>query len=326
MSDNSEEFEKEFYSWLDDGTFPDSKFLDQIPADAEEKVADELLIHGLLSEMAMRGHSHEERRINSVLDEVYDKQGEGNLVPMKKYGTWVGALAACLLLFLWLFSGSGENLMADSLDRVISASLEPLTRTYSISVLEEAHSSSRPNKGQQEDLDGAILVVGGKDQYVFTRRLESGYTRISGCDGRESWAMREDGPVHVSTDLNRFIGNVPGRRESSSFVNLPVFLRQLKESFHVEKIDCSKEAEEVLAFRFERKSQSKIGAQLIELWVDPSSLLILRLRLSGMPQARGGPRSIELQLVETSPFVQSFFSHDHHHEPEREVRTSKKQQ
>ena len=84
MSDNSEEFEKEFYSWLDDETFPDSKFLDQIPADAEEKVAEELLIHGLLSEMAMRGHSDEERRINSVLDEVYDKQGEGNLVPMKK--------------------------------------------------------------------------------------------------------------------------------------------------------------------------------------------------------------------------------------------------
>jgi hypothetical protein len=45
-----------------------------------------------------------------------------------------------------------------------------------------------------------------------------------------------------------------------------------------------------------------------------------------MPRARGGAKAVELNLVSESAYSEKFFSHDHHHEPEREVRTSKKQQ
>lgn len=321
MSQKEKDFEKALSAWIEGDSSMETTDLLNLSENEEEEIADQLMIHGLLMERANRENTEEER-IKAVLERIREKRGQEKVVSFQRYGIWIGGIAASLILMFWVFIGSGENLMADNLDRVISASLEPIARTYSITVLEESEVTPVKQEKNVEDLDGATLTIGGKDLYVFTRRLSNGYIRISGCDGKESWAMREDGPVHVSSDLNRFTGILPGRRNSSSFVNLPVFLQQLKDSFIIEQVEQEKDAKGLISFRCVRKSELKFGARIIELLVDATTWQILEVHLSGMPQSRGGPRSIQLKLVDTSPFNQSFFSHNYHHEPEREIRMS----
>ncbi len=85
-----------------------------------------------------------------------------------------------------------------------------------------------------EQIDGAKLYVRGADKYVFVRLLKDGRQRVSGCDGEQSWAFREDGPIHVSSDLSRFRGGMPGQKQDIPFINIHSHLAQLRTGYDVE--------------------------------------------------------------------------------------------
>ena len=57
----------------------------------------------------------------------------------------------------------------------------------------------------------------GCGSFVLRMPLRSGGTRTLGCDGETSWAFRDNGPVHVSNNLNRFRGALPGSSRTSLY-------------------------------------------------------------------------------------------------------------
>jgi len=326
------DFDQVFESWLNDDCSSNDQSLPSVPKGREGEIAERLVVHGLLVEQSQNIEFNKERQIRAALDAVdrWDESRSGEsrkLLFLNKYAPWLAAVAVCLVALLFVSRGGGGQALADSFDKVISSSEKLSQRRYAVSVLEVYLDSSNAAKGQQEDLNGATLIVGGRDRYVFIRKLTNGYLRTSGCDGVQSWAMREDGPVHVSSDLNRFLGSVPGHHQSASFVNLPVFLHEVKDKYNLQVIDQDPANGSLLGLRCEKESVSVRGPKVMELWVDQESWVIRRLLLQGMPRARGGAKAVELNLVSESAYSEKFFSHDHHHhEPEREVRTSKKQQ
>ena len=63
----------------------------------------------------------------------------------------------------------------------------------------------------------------------------------------------------------------------------------------------------------EKKSVEYRGPNKIELWYDPVTGVIHRMIFDGMPQARGGPTSVSVELQEQRDLGPDFFHHQSHH-------------
>ena len=332
---NSRSFDEQLNSWLDEDVGSESEQDFAVPRALHSQVAEVIVVHGLLADLGRRSPKEDEMRVDSVMQAIEEP------VVVEKPSPWsflvnrpkrsvfvVTAMAACVVLLLILQGISPTETAAASLERIIGVMQQPIDRTYVIEVVEEYPETFPNSAKQREEIDGATLHVGGPDRYVFIRKLSNGHTRISGCDGRQSWAMREDGPVHLSSDLNRFRGGLPGHQQDAPFINLHAQLLQLREGYEVELLpEAGRESDDrpMMGLVGIKKSSSVRGPKRIEIWADRETGVIHRMFMDNLPRARGGPKSVILELTNQSNLPADFFSHDHHHEPEREVRTSKNQ-
>lgn len=336
-------FDKALSNWLD-GSEPDSTDgADPLTEQSCQQAAESLLIHGLLSDLGCRDEARDADRIRSVMRAIetepltrpvstrspalYRKTGRRIVVL-----TSAMTVAAAVLVMFVVF-GPQQNVSAAmaSLEKVLDAAMQPFDRTYEIRVVEEYPRDKRPRnlpkevwqREVKEQIDGAKLYVRGADRYVFVRKLKDGRQRISGCDGEQSWAFREDGPVHVSSDLNRFRGGLPGQQQDIPFINMHLHLTQLQTGYDVELMPEYKKAADgtVLSELVgARKSRDVRGPKQIKIWFDADNGTVHQMLLDGLPRGRGGPKCISLELVEQADLGPSFFSHQSHHEPGRRVR------
>ena len=195
---NSRSFDEQLNSWLDEDIGSESEQDFAVPTALHSQVAEAIVVHGLLTDLGRRSPGEDEVRIDSVMQVI-----EGPVV-VEKPSPWsflvnrpkrsvfaVTAMAACVVLLLILQGINPTETAAASLERIIAATQQPIGRTYIIEVVEEHSETLSNSANQQEEIDGATLHVGGPGRYVFIRKLSNGHTRISGCDGRQSWAMRE---------------------------------------------------------------------------------------------------------------------------------------
>ena len=329
MNDDNR-FQATINDWLDEGTIQDAA---GVPPDTEaaQQAANSLVIHGLLTDLAKRDADREQSRIAAVMAIVEGDQVEGprpGAKPSRRFGRFAAflgaaaAIAAGLLLMLGWLGGEPAN-AATLLDRVIEASLQPLDRTYRIRIVEE-YPDKRPRHlpperwrpQPKENLDGAILHVRGADKYVMVRELADGQRRITGCDGAESWAFREAGPVHVSADLRRFRGGMPGHKQGLPFVNPHSHLNGLRTGFDLELIPEDQQTARLVGTK---KAEIERGMRRIEIWFDLKTGTIRRMLLVGLPRAKGGPKSVMLELTEQRDRGPDFFKHISHHEADRPV-------
>jgi len=229
---------------------------------------------------------------------------------------------------IFIFQGiNPTKAAAASLERIIAVAQKNSDRTYTIRVIDE-YSVSTPKSEKQGNIDGAILHVRGPDKYVLIRELKDGRQRLTGCDGIESWAMREDGPVHVSSNLNRFRGGLPGEQQDLPFINLQSQLIQLKEKYFVESLpESGREfnGRPMMGLVCLRKSNEVRGPKRVEIWADRETGDIHRMLMDNLPRGKGGPRSVMIQLTEESELPENFFSHTAHHESGRKIKPDKNQ-
>ena len=68
-----------------------------------------------------------------------------------------------------------------------------------------------------------------------------------------------------------------------------------------------------------KKSKQVRGPREIEAWFDPESGTPHRLDLAGLPQQKGGPSAVRIELLGERDLGADFFSHSSHHGPDREV-------
>ena len=304
-------------------------------------VADELTVQGWLRSRSARHPVSVQQRL-SVMWSVVEREevaasDKRFYSPRSKSFFLVvisGALAAACCWILPSLMTNRADAGAIMLDRIIEVSQRKLDRSYRIEVVEE-YDPDRPPKGltvsptkvTDELLEGAVLYVRSPWEFVFIRRLRDGQRRISGCDGRESWSFQEKGPIHVSHDLNRFRGGMPGQQQDLPLLSLPHHLEALTNGYEinlppgVNPPASNSSLSELIATR---KSTEVRGPKRVKIWFNSDSGMIHRMLLEGLPRQGGGPKSVQLWLISPhllgqTNFEPDFFSHPSHHDPGRAI-------
>ena len=327
--------------WLDDENENPASKSDVPSGEASETIAESLLIHGMLADIGSRDDADAER-IHAVMQRLDAEFATGSLnvastsVPhgRRRFAILTSALtiaAAVMVMFAVFGPHQSVSAAMASLDKVMEAAAKPFDHTYTVCVVEEYPRNKRPKNLSQEawdreapeQIDGATIHVRGADEYVMTVMLKTGMTRTSGCDGRVSWSFREDGPVHVSEDLNRFRGGMPGSQQDMPLLNIHANLSQLKIGYDVEladEQDTGTDGTLLSQLNCIRKSNDVRGPKQVNVWFDAEDGTVHKMLLDGLPRGRGGPKSVMLELVDQPTLPSNFFSHETHHEPGKRIR------
>jgi len=238
-------------------------------------------------------------------------------------------LAATILLAatlaIWFGVPASTAVAAESeLARVVAASraLEQVgapnrdrsrDRSYVIHAISQDNSAPTASA-----IDGAQFFVRGANSYVLIRTDETGARVVTGSDGATAWIVPNRGAVRVSSDPLRFRGALPGSQRNVSFLDPRDGLTELAKSYDLAmRVPLVRSGESIL--EAVRKADARGGPKRITITYDTKTAEIHRMLLENLPQAQGGPRSVELELVGNSPLEAAFFTHDFHHEPERQV-------
>jgi hypothetical protein len=238
---------------------------------------------------------------------------------------------ALLVMFYFVSPYQNANAAMVSLQKILKATSEPLDRTYVIRLLEEYSREKKPQRLSQEawnvesveDVDGALLFVRGVDQFVLRMPLRSGGMRTLGCDGETSWAFRDNGPVHVSNNLNRFRGALPGQQQDLPLINIFEHVNQLQNGYDItleEYAGFLKGGVTLAKISGVRNSRDVRGPKQIELFFNSETGVLHTIRLDGLPRGRGGPKSVLFELKDQSDLGKAFFSHISHHDGQKEIR------
>lgn len=233
----------------------------------------------------------------------------------------VGGLLAAGLLLLQGVSQQPVDAAEVELARLIESAGKAGDRTYRITSL-DGGGSRDPESTTPRDhppIEGAVLHVRGHGQYVLVRRPGEVGAYVTGSNGREAWAIPPDGPVHVSPDPTRFRGAVPGEQQDLPFLDLETALGHLRRAYVLElaPADPDEAGRRLLA---RKRSSWYRGPRDVEIHFDDRTGVIRRMRLDGLPQGHGGPRSVAFELVDRRDLGPGFFEHGSHHDPGRAVR------
>ena len=232
------------------------------------------------------------------------------------------AFVAMLGLIFWI--GRQSELTpalsaSEELQRVIRSSEETVDRTYVITAIAtEGLPDVIPNRAAIPSINGAMLHVRGHDQYVLIRFDDQGTRFITGSNGETAWSVPPRGRVRISRDPSRFRGVVPGQQHAIPFIEMRGSLKQLEQSYDLALVSIS-EDESLRCMVATRKENTLGGPKRVTLWYDDTSGAIHRMLMERLPQARGGPRSVLLELIEQSDLGPDFFDHTSHHDTSRTV-------
>lgn len=191
-------------------------------------------------------------------------------------------------------------------------------RTYILrDVSEPAKRGTRGGERLAPSIDGAILYLRAPSSYVLARLDADGAEIFTGSDGTTAWEVPAKGPVRVSRDPSRFAGALPGSKQGIPFIDPHQDLADLALGYD---LVLSAAADDGLSrIVGTRRSDTRGGPKRIEIDYEPASAVIRRIRLDNLPQARGGPRAVEFDLVDDRSLDARFFSHTHHHDANRRV-------
>ncbi len=233
--------------------------------------------------------------------------------------------AACVIFLAVMvglqFFGSPVLAASAELQRIINASESSRVRTYVVTALAghaEIRAPSASSRGEKPSVDGALLSVRGEDQYVLIRYFADGTEFITGSNGVTAWSVPPRGRVRVSRDPTRFRGAVPGQQHAIPFIDMRSSLQQLQESYELELFSEST-PEGWRQINATRKTTAAGGPKQVTIRYDRQSGRIQEMLLERLPQARGGPRNVLLQLTEERDLGNEYFEHASHHNTTREV-------
>ena len=232
----------------------------------------------------------------------------------------LSALAAFAFVAFHNLQGRNASAAELAVVRLIDVSSRLGNRTYRVAVPDGEGSLPPPAHwvpgGPPAPIDGAMLYVLDNTQYVLVRRYKDGSEFIMGSNGRESWSVPPVGVVQISSDPDRFRRAVPGEKHALPFLNARTSLDYLRKAYSVELLSEGTDGQRLLARRL---SPDYLGPGSIEIRFSEPSGVIQQMRLNDMPRARGGPRTVVLELFDQKDLGPKFFDHGSHHKPDRTV-------
>jgi len=235
----------------------------------------------------------------------------------------IAAIAAALVVaaFLGWFSlrTTPEASAAEIVARLV-ASAKSGDRTYVLRAVGASPAAPAVKRSGRPapSIDGAILYVRGRGEYVLSRPDTEGNEVLSGSDGTRAWMVPAKGPVRVSRDPRRFSGALPGSQQGIAFIDPHADLAELAKSYDLTLKPASR-SDALSRIEGMRRSDARGGPKRIELSYDESTALIRAIRLENLPQARGGPRTVEFELDDDAALHRDFFTHAFHHDASRVV-------
>ncbi len=273
--------------------------------------AQALYLHDRLFDLARTSPS--DGRIPQAIS-MSQRHSERLPIP-RRFRFW-GILAAGIacLAFTTFWNASRTLNAATEIDRLI-ATVKPRTdRRY---VIRNLDGVAEPNSGRQPPIDGATLDVRSPDRYVLERHFADGRRFLTGSDGESSWAIPPDGPVRISHDPERFRGPVPGHQHGLPFVDVQSDLVTFRNSYDLDGPFSGTDGS--LMIRGTRKPGIPRGPRAFEMTYEPETGTIRRMLFDGLPQARGGPRRVAVELTDSEQRPEAFFDHKFHHANDREI-------
>jgi len=234
----------------------------------------------------------------------------------------VAAILAVVAGAAWFALGTERSASATGVLARLASVARSGDRTYLLRVPEgsERRPATRrdPTLRPQPPVDGAILSLRGSSSYVLVRIDEDGRSVLTGSDGAIAWSVGPGGRARISRDLGRFSGALPGSRHGIAFLDPREGLDALDRSYRLTFVAPSA-IDPSARIVGERRSEARGGPRRIEIVYDPTSLVIGSMRLDGLPQARGGPRSVEFELLDEQALPPGYFSHSFHADPAQPV-------
>ena len=288
-----------------------------------DRLRNELAIAG---EQLNVGHS-----IRSAGDEAAGLNEAANGVVARRrsvitFLSTVTLVCVAVVLFVKSFGENTTLAAAGELQRLIELNAQPMDRTYHITV-EETLLPRRGRRGPSPEdgrppkapMDGATLYVRAGQQFVLRRITETG-PFVTGCNGTFSWAVRPDGAVRHSKDLNRFNRDLPGHEHDMPLVNIHDGLERLRRAYDVQllPVEDGESSEPATRLLVAIRHPKERGPRRVEISYEVESGLIRQMRFIGMPY---GPESLTLRLTLLSEDLldERFFDHESHHDANRRV-------
>ena len=240
-------------------------------------------------------------------------------VPRRAARWWWPAAGFAAAVLAWLLlTGGPANAAALELARIVRQ-VRSGDRAFTIRAVDEPGAGPVPGPDPGPRLDGAELYVRGSDAYVLIRHGDAGPV-VTGSDGRSAWQVPPRGPVRVSADPQRFRGALPGHQHGLPFLDPQSGFAPLAEAYDITVgTPITSEGRPVARLLGTRRADVRRGPKRVELWYEPDTATLLRMVLDRLPQAQGGPRTVELRRRESGVLPAAFFDHHAHHTPEREV-------
>jgi hypothetical protein len=235
----------------------------------------------------------------------------------------VAAIAAALVVaaFLgWFSLRTTPEASASEIVARLVASVKSGDRAYFLRAVGASPAAPVDTRGGRPapSIDGAILYVRGRGEYVLARLDADGNEVLTGSDGARAWIVPVKGPVRVSRDPRRFSGALPGSQQGIAFIDPHQNLDELSKSYDL-VLKPALRPDAPSRITGVRRSDARGGPKRIEISYDESTALIRAIRLENLPQARGGPRTVEFELVDDAALDREFFTHAHHHDASRVV-------
>lgn len=243
------------------------------------------------------------------------------------------AVFVAIAAIAWsVLAGTPASAAHTELARIVARAARD--RTYRIHVLADDAGPHRndPRRRDERDparevpanspdgIEGAMLHLRGASSWVLVRRSFDGVESATGSDGSTAWSVPEHGPVRVSSDPARFRGALPGEQHDLPFVDPRDGLAELERAYDLELVPASARDGATRAHLVAtRKPGVGRGPKRVALEYDPDTAAVVRMTFERLPQAKGGPRALELVLVDENALAADFFTHVSHHTQGREV-------
>ncbi|MFM7603757.1 MAG: hypothetical protein ACKO8Z_00990 [Prosthecobacter sp.] len=230
---------------------------------------------------------------------------------------WAGWAAAALLFIGFTLFLLSPKPAAAAVSQIIAAWEQAKDRSYTIRVL--AGDPWQPLKdGHSVSYEGAKLHLRGLSEFVLVRALNHGGQVITGSDVQTNWDIRGKGPVRVSHETSRFRGGIPGEYQNLPFMDLRNLFRSLAMDYDLTIRDDSADPT-LRCLIAHKRNHDKRGLPRMEFQFRQDTGMVVEMELHGLPEEKGGPRAVSLELTSETVFPGDFFTHQAHHEPDREV-------
>lgn len=319
-------------------------WLKAAPENARQFAAASLLHDRLRAELTSLNHIVEDANVDSTLPlaTVAKPQlatSSKTLAKASRFRSFRFALmsiaTALLLAVAVLWKGFGvtpASAATTEINRIIAATTHAPDQTYHIAVEETGAISSRElsndaperQRPPKPPLTDATLHVRAGGQFVLIRQTNDGRSFITGSNGRSSWAIKPDGSVRVSSDLNEFNRDVPGHEHSMPLIHIEDGLGRLLEAYDVrllpiEPADDAGSGAVITNTEATRlivavKKRQFRGPKRVEISYSVQSGLIQQMRFIEIPY---GPERLTLRMTLQSqqPLGERFFEPTSHAVP-----------